>query len=41
MSEFLASMLAKAAFMLLEALIARLVHALFTSMLRTARVQAA
>ncbi|GGO61009.1 hypothetical protein [Nonomuraea cavernae] len=34
MSEFLASVLAKAAFLLLEALIMRLVHAFVTSTLR-------
>ncbi|MEV0195358.1 hypothetical protein [Nonomuraea sp. NPDC050691] len=36
MSEFLASLLAKAAIMVLEALLARLIHALVTTFARTA-----
>lgn len=36
MSGFMASVLAKAAFMLLEALVTRLLHALFVAVLRRA-----
>ncbi|GAA2282700.1 hypothetical protein GCM10010149_29210 [Nonomuraea roseoviolacea subsp. roseoviolacea] len=38
MSDFLASLLAKAAIMVLEALLARLIHALITTFARTAGV---
>jgi hypothetical protein len=41
MSEFLASVLAKAAFMLLEALIMRIVQSLFASLLTPAGARAA
>ncbi|GAA3694028.1 hypothetical protein GCM10022224_069460 [Nonomuraea antimicrobica] len=41
MSEFLASMVAKAAFMLLEALIMRFVQSLITSITRPAGVRLA
>lgn len=41
MSDFLASLLAKAAFMLLEALIMRLVQALIASMTRPAGLRLA
>lgn len=34
-SDFLASLVAKAAFMLLEALIMRIVHSLFVSLMRS------